>query len=125
MLNNVILIGRLVEKPILKNLDDGLKVSNFVLAVTRPFKNQAGEYETDFIPASLWYANASNVYQYCDKGDAICVKGRLTHKIQEIDGKNYSFLEMIGEKLIFLNNKSYYENKSGKQEVEETTIENN
>lgn len=106
MFNNVILIGRLTEKPVLKTIDDTYKVCNVSLAVMRPFKNQEGQYDVDFIPISLWYSAAVNTYQYCDKGDIICVKGRLVQKVQEINGTNYHFIEMVGERVIFLGTKN-------------------
>lgn len=106
MFNNVVLIGRLTDKPVLKTFEDGLKVCNVTLAVMRPFKNSVGEYDTDFIPVSLWYTYAINTYQYCDKGDTVCVKGRLVQKKQEINGCNYYFVEIVGERIIFLSSKN-------------------
>lgn len=119
MFNNVILIGRLTDKPVVKTYDDGLKVSNVTLAVLRPFKNMAGEFETDFIPVSLWYANAQNAQEYCEKGDLVCIKGRLSQKVQEINNKNYHFIEVIGERIIFLSNKARSENLVNNVEKEE------
>lgn len=49
-LNTVILIGRLTKDPELKYTPAGKAVANFTLAVNRPFKNQNGEQEADFIP---------------------------------------------------------------------------
>ncbi len=40
ILNNLILVGRVVEDAKLITLETGVKVSNFVLAVQRPFKNE-------------------------------------------------------------------------------------
>ena len=40
MMNNVVLVGRVVDDPKLVELDTGFKVSNFVLAVQRPFRNE-------------------------------------------------------------------------------------
>lgn len=106
MLNNIVLIGRLVTTPALKNYDDGIKVSDITLAVTRPFKNSAGEFETDFIPISLWYGTAQNACQYTKKGDLVCIKGRLSQKAQEINGVNYHSVDVIGERIIFLSRSS-------------------
>jgi len=58
MFNHVVLIGRLTQKPVLKTFENGIKVCDITLAVMRPFKNTAGEYDTDFIPVSLWYSYA-------------------------------------------------------------------
>lgn len=106
MFNNVILIGRLTKDPEIKSIDEATKVCNFLLAVTRPFRNTAGEYDTDFIPISLWHATAVNASLYCEKGDLVCIKGRLSSRFQEIEGKNYCFMEMIGERIIFLTPKN-------------------
>ena len=48
MLNQVVLVGRLVRDPELKELENGNKLSNITLAVPRSYKNVNGEYETDF-----------------------------------------------------------------------------
>ena len=112
MFNNVVLIGRLTEKPTLRTVDENIKVCNVTLAVTRPFKNQEGQYDVDFIPVSFWYGAALNTHQYCDKGDPICVRGRLVQKVQEINGINYHFIELIGERVIFLGSRSKVDDSS-------------
>lgn len=48
MLNNVILVGRLVKDPEAVETESGKTVSKITLAVARAFKNMNGEYETDF-----------------------------------------------------------------------------
>ena len=47
MLNQTVLVGRLVKDPEVKTLEDGKEVSNITLAVQRSYKNENGEYETD------------------------------------------------------------------------------
>ncbi|MFS8524042.1 MAG: single-stranded DNA-binding protein, partial [Limnochordales bacterium] len=46
MLNRVILIGRLATDPELRYTQTGVPVTNFRIAVDRPFMNQQGERET-------------------------------------------------------------------------------
>ena len=48
MLNQAVLVGRIVKDPEVKDTDKG-KVANVTLAVPRSFKNMNGEYDTDFI----------------------------------------------------------------------------
>ena len=43
MLNNVILVGRVVEDPQLKVLESGYKVANITLAIQKPFRNEENE----------------------------------------------------------------------------------
>ena len=102
MLNSVELIGRLVADPEVNTIEEGVKVSRITLAVHRPFKNTEGEYGVDYIPVSFWYGAANLTEQYCSKGDLIFVKGRLIMKNHEINEKNYKFLELIGERVVFL-----------------------
>ena len=95
MLNQVIIVGRLVSKPIVEYNQSGRKVSEITLAVPRSFKNDEGIYDTDFIKCILWNTVAENTAEYCDKGDLISVKGRL----QCLGG---SELQLVAEKVIFL-----------------------
>lgn len=48
MLNQVVLVGRLVRQPELRESEKGKKLSFITLAVPRSFKNMKGEYDTDF-----------------------------------------------------------------------------
>ena len=95
MLNQVVMVGRLVEKPIVEENENGKKVCNITLAVNRSFKNAEGIYETDFIKCTLWNGIAENTVEYCNKGDLISVKGRL----QCLGG---SELQVVAEKVVFL-----------------------
>ena len=48
MLNQSVLVGRVVRDPELKETENGNKVTNLTLAVPRSYKNVNGEYDTDF-----------------------------------------------------------------------------
>ncbi|MEC9484293.1 MAG: single-stranded DNA-binding protein [Candidatus Izemoplasma sp.] len=105
MLNQVILVGRLVYDPELRTLDDGTKVTTITLAVDRTFKNaKTGEYDTDFIKCSLWRGIAENTVQYCKKGSTVGIKARLAQRYFEYEeGKSFSYSEVIAEKITFIN----------------------
>lgn len=77
MLNQVVIVGRLVENPIVEENESGKKVSEITLAVSRSYKNGNGEYDTDFIKCILWSGIAESTTEYCKKGDIVGVKGRL------------------------------------------------
>ena len=49
IVNNYFCVGRLVNEPEVKELEDGKKVTNITIAVPRSYKNANGEYETAFI----------------------------------------------------------------------------
>ena len=103
MLNQVVMVGRLVEKPIVEENENGIKVSEITLAVNRSFKNAEGIYETDFIKCTLWNGIAENTVEYCNKGDIIGVKGRLETSVYEKEnGEKYRITSVVAEKVSFL-----------------------
>ncbi len=107
MLNQTVIVGRLVKDPELKETENGNKVTNITLAVPRSFKNSNGEYETDFISCVLWKGIAENTVEYCKKGDLIGVKGRVQTRSFEVeDEKRRYVMEIVAEKVTFLSSKN-------------------
>lgn len=68
MINRVILVGRLTKDPELRYTPSGVAVATFTLAVNRPFTNQQGEREADFIQCVVWRRQAENVANFLKKG---------------------------------------------------------
>lgn len=101
-MNNFSLVGRLTADPVVKDLDGGKKVSNITVAVQRPFKNQDGLYETDFIPITLWQGLAESLSTYCVKGSQIAVSGRMQMKTTFLQDQQIQMIEVIAEKISFL-----------------------
>lgn len=103
MLNQVVLVGRLVKELEVKELESGKKVANTALAVPRNYKNENGEYDTDFIDVVLWSGIVENTAEYCHKGDLVGVKGRLETSIYETeDGEKRKSTQVIAERVTFL-----------------------
>lgn len=114
MLNQVILVGRLVRTPELLLTESGKKMSLVTLAVNRGFKNQNGEYDTDFLDCTLWTSVAENTAEYCKTGDVIGVRGRLqTRLIEDEEGIKYKKVEVIAEKVTFLSSARKDRNNDG------------
>lgn len=110
MLNNAVIVGRIVQDPELKETEKGGKHANIVLAVPRSFKNSNGEYETDFINCTLWRGIAESTTEYCKKGDLVGVKGRIqTNNYQDSDGNKRYSTELVAEKVTFLS-KNHHNN---------------
>lgn len=105
MLNQAVLVGRIVQEPQLKQTENGTKVSNITLAVPRSYKNNDGEYDTDFISCVLWKGVAESTTQYCKKGDLVGVKGRLQTRIVENEDNKKTYTEVVAEKVTFLSSK--------------------
>ncbi len=106
MLNQSVLVGRLVKDPELYETEKGHKVTNITLAVPRSYKNMNGEYDTDFINCVLWKGVAENTTQYCKKGDLLGVKGHIQSRIIEIDNEVHrQIVEVVAEKVTYLSSK--------------------
>ena len=103
MINQIMLVGRLVKTPDLFITESGKKGTFITLAVGRPYKNQDGEYETDFLDCTLWSGVAERTTEYCKSGDIIGIRGRLQSRIIENDdGTKYKKLEVVAERVTFL-----------------------
>ena len=105
MLNNTVVVGRIVRNPELKETETGRKVANITLAVPRAYKNIEGEYETDYIPCVLWSGIAENTVNYCKCGDLVGVKGRIQSRTYETEETKHYVVELVAEKVTFLSSK--------------------
>lgn len=106
MLNQSILVGRIVKEPEVRETENGTKVTNITLAVQRSYKNVEGEYDTDFISCVLWKGIAETTAEYCKKGDLIGVRGRIQTRIVEYPEEvKHSIMEVVAERVTFLSSK--------------------
>lgn len=83
MLNRVIIMGRMTHEPAIKLTPDGTSVLTFSVAVDRNFKNQNGEYDTDFISCVAWRQTAEFIGTYFGKGRMIALEGQLRSRTYE------------------------------------------
>ncbi|MGI6129098.1 MAG: single-stranded DNA-binding protein [bacterium] len=103
MLNKIILIGRLTRDPELRYTASGIPVAHFSLAVDRPFTNQQGERETDFIDIVVWRKLAEVCTNNLGKGRLVAVEGRLQIRSYETqDGQKRRVAEVVAENVRFL-----------------------
>ena len=103
MLNQVMLIGRIVKDPVINTTKDGTAVTRISLAVRRTFKNNEGNYDTDFISCTAWKKLAETSSDYCTKGSLVCVSGRVQMRNYETsDNKRLTYSEVIAENITFL-----------------------
>ena len=102
MLNQFVGVGRLVAEPSVKETEDGKQVSNITIAVPRSYKNENGEYDTDFVKCTMWSGVAENTSEYCKQGDLIGIKGRIQTRVIEKDNSKQTIQEVIAEKVTFL-----------------------
>ncbi|WP_339322835.1 single-stranded DNA-binding protein [Paenibacillus sp. FSL W8-0194] len=103
MLNRVILIGRLTKDPELRYTPAGVAVTQFTLAVDRPFTSQGGEREADFIPVVTWRQLAETCANYLRKGRLTAVEGRIqVRNYENNEGRRVYVTEVIADNVRFL-----------------------
>ena len=88
MLNQVVIVGRIYS----------MEKGTVIIAVPRSYKNEQGEYETDYINVTLLGSIEQNVSAYCKKGDLVGVKGRLQGGLNT--------MSLVAEKVTFLSTKN-------------------
>jgi single-strand DNA-binding protein len=79
--NRVVLLGNMTRDPQLKYLPSQTPVVEFGLAMNRKFKSANGEdrEEVCFVDCSAFGKQAEVINQYCQKGKALLIEGRLKY----------------------------------------------
>lgn len=100
MINNVVLMGRIVNDLELKTTQSGLSVVSFRIAVDRKYSK--GEKQTDFFDVVAWKNQAEFICKYFRKGSLIALEGELqTRSYQTKDGANRTVTEVIVKNVSF------------------------
>lgn len=104
MLNRIILIGRLTRDPELRYTPaNNVPCATFTLAVDRPYANQKGEREADFIRIATWRKLAEICANNLTKGRLVAVDGRLQIRSYEgQDSQRRYITEVVAETVRFL-----------------------
>lgn len=111
-MNKVILIGRVTRDPELRYTASNIPSTRFTIAVNRPFQNQNGEREADFINVVVWRKQAENVKKYVSKGSLIAVEGRIQTGSYEKDGQRVYTTDVVADNVQFLESKAQSQNRS-------------
>lgn len=114
MINNVVLVGRIVRDPELKYTPSNVAIATFTLAVNRRFKNENGDREADFINCVIWRQSAENLTNWAKKGNLIGITGSIqVRNYDNKEGKRIYVTEVIAENFQML--------ESGKGQVNQNS----
>ena len=95
-MNVITLTGNAVKDPELTYSPSGTAFAKGTIAVRRDFKNQQGEYESDFINFTSIGKISETLANYIKKGDKFGITGRLQIRTFEgNDGKRQYFTEVV------------------------------
>ncbi len=103
-MNKAVIMGRMTKDPEIRSTESGKTVAQFTLAVDRPFTNEQGKRDADFIPVVVWGKGAELIGNSCAKGHRLLVEGRIQirnfdakdgtkHWVTEIIANNFEFIE--------------------------------
>lgn len=98
MINQTVLVGRLVADVELRYTQSGTAVGQFRLAVDRNYTNQQGERETDFINCVMWRKTAENFSNFTHKGSLVGITGSIqTRTYDNQQGQKVYVTEVLAD----------------------------
>lgn len=107
MINNVVLVGRIVRDPELRYTSQNTAVATFTLAVNRRFKNAQGEREADFINCVIWRQPAENLANWAKKGTLVGITGSIqVRNYENKEGQRVYVTEVLAENFQMLESNS-------------------
>ncbi|MBR33282.1 MAG: single-stranded DNA-binding protein [Spirochaetaceae bacterium] len=102
-LNRVVLIGRLVRDPEIKQTQNGKSFCKFSIANNRTYVVDGNKREdTSFINCVAFGRLSEIIQQYCQKGKQIAVEGRLTQRSWDSPEGKRSIVEVTVENMQLL-----------------------
>jgi len=106
-INSVTLIGRLVEKPIVKYSSQGVAVANLRIANNTFTRNSPDGSNTkvNYFTIVVFGKVAENCERLLNKGQQIAVQGRLDQNTWEINGQKRSIVRIIANSVQFIGGK--------------------
>lgn len=125
-MNKCILIGRLTKDPEVRytNGENVTAIARFSIAVDRRFKNNNGEYETDFFNCTAFGKQGEFVEKYLKKGTKIVLSGRIQNdNYTNRDGQKVTAVQIITEEIEFAESKKN-EQPTEQQKEEWANIDN-
>ena len=106
MINNIVLVGRTTKAIELKQNKNGTNYVQFTLAVNRPYKDEQGGQQADFITCVAWNKTAETLSNYVSKGTMIGVEGRLQVRSYSNEAGVRQYLsEVLVNRFTFLESK--------------------
>ena len=107
MLNNAVIMGRLVADPELRTTGSGISVLSFTVAVDRGFVRQGEERQADFIDVIAWRQTAEFISKYFRKGSMIAVQGYIqTRMYEDKNGNKRKAVEIVADNVSFCGSKA-------------------
>jgi single-strand DNA-binding protein len=122
-MNKVIITGNVCAAPEAHTTQNGISRSTFKVAVQRRYKNDAGNYDADFLPVVAWRQNADFCNKYLDKGRKVAVEGSIqTRQYDAQDGSKRFVTEIIADHVEIMDKRQDKPQNQGFTEVEDDQL---
>ena len=114
-INSVVVVGRVVERPVIKYSASGTAVSTIRIA-NNVYMGSGKDEKVNWLKVTVFGKTAENCEKYLDKGNQIVVSGRLDWSSWENkDGQKRSDVKIIGNTVQFIGKKNDNQNQSQQQ----------
>lgn len=105
-MNNVNLMGRICKDVEVKQSQSGTAHLSFTLAVTREYKKEGEERQSDFISCKAFGKTAEFIGKYFGKGSMVAVSGKIqTGSYDNKDGVKVYTTDIFVDKVYFTGEK--------------------
>lgn len=103
-INKVTLIGNVGRKPELRKTSNDSLITDFNLAMTKQWRNQAGEekFETTWVRVICWAGLAETVSKILNTGDLVYVEGRLSNRTIDKEDVKFTTLEVVADDVLIM-----------------------
>lgn len=101
--NRVIVVGNLVRDPKLRYMPNGDAMVELDLAINSKYDGK--ESVTWINKITVWKKQAENCAEYLSAGSSVLIEGRLKTEEWGNDGKKFSALRVVGDRVQFLGGK--------------------
>lgn len=119
-MNRILLVGNLVKDVELINTESGKSLVKNSIAVRRNYKNQNGEYESDFINIIAFGKTADFMANYFQKGSKVGIDGKIqTGSYTNKEGQKVYTTDVVVENIEFMESKK----KDGQASTDEKPVE--
>ena len=112
-MNKIIITGRLVADPELRQTPSNISVCRFRVAVNRPYAKE-GEVNADFFNCVAWRQSAEFITKYYKKGSAIVIEGSMRNAdFTDSKGVKHYAMELQVERVEFGESKKVQTDTTG------------
>lgn len=119
MLNQTLLVGRIVSKPELNQTETGKNYASITIAVPKSYVNENGEHEANFIDLTAWNERIVRKSDHLLKGDLVLVEASIQTRLVEKEGKKTKYTDIIVDNIDYLTHSKNQDKTISNDEVEE------